>query len=167
MLQIRDNNFQEDGSYSIGLEGISPRSPGAISLVKGGIARGSISTPLEKDQFTLTGRKGDRYELITTSTARTDGFSAYTQVFSPDGSLVTGFWAGNNVVIDFAVSGTYLVQIRDDNYTQDGTYTIGLEGIKPFSPGPSTLLKGKIVGGFIGTAIEKDQWVFSGKVGER
>ena len=166
-VRVRDDNYTQTGRYTIGLEGIKPISPTPIALVKGGIVSGSITTALEKDQLTFTGKIGDRYEIITTSTARTAGFNAYTQVFAPSGTSVAGFWAGDNVILDLKENGTYLVQIRDDNYTQDGTYTVGLEGIKPISPGPVALPKGGIGSGWITKALEKDQFTFTGKIGER
>lgn len=168
MVQVRDNNYTDLGSYTIGLEGIKPISPGPVALVNGGITTGSILTPLEKDQFTFSAKPGDRYEIITTSTPRTAGYTTYTEVFAPSGSLVAQFWPNTNVVLtDFRETGTYMVQVRDNNYTDTGNYTIGLEGIRPISPGPVALVKGGIATGSILTALEKDQFTFSAKPGDR
>jgi DUF971 family protein len=168
MVQVRDDNYTQTGTYTIGLEGLKPISPGPVALAKGGIATGSILTAVEKDQFTFSAKPGERYEIITTSTARIAGFTAYTEVFAPSGNRIAHFWPGTNVVLhDFRETGDYMVQVRDDNYTQTGTYTIGLEGLKPISPGPVALAKGGIATGSILTAAEKDQFTFSAKPGER
>ena len=168
MVQVRDNNYTETGNYTIGLEGLKPISPGPVALTRGGIASGSILTAVEKDQFTFSAKRGDRYEIITTSTARVAGFTAYTEVFAPSGSRISQFWPDTNVVLqDFKEDGVYMVQVRDNNYTETGNYTIGLEGLKPISLGPVALTKGGIVSGSILTAVEKDQFTFSAKPGDR
>jgi hypothetical protein len=164
---IRDDNSQQDGTYTIGLEGIMPISPNSVPLVKGGIVDGKIETSLEKDQWTFSGKAGDRFEMITTSSPRTFGFKAYTEVFAPSGARVARFAPGINQVLDLRETGTYMVQIRDDNFQQDGTYTIGLEGINPHSPGTRTFALGTEVSGTVSAALQKDQWLVnvpSGKV---
>jgi len=167
-VKIRDDNRAQTGSYTIGLEGLKPISPGSAALLNGGIVSGSILTAVEKDQFTFSAKPGDRYEIITTSTARTAGFTAYTEVFAPSGNRIAHFWPGTNVVLqDFRETGVYMVQVRDNNYADTGDFTIGLEGLKPISPDPVPLAKGGIASGSILTAVEKDQFTFSARPGDR
>jgi DUF971 family protein len=168
MVQVRDNNYADTGDFTIGLEGLKPISPDPAPLAKGGIASGSILTAVEKDQFTFSARPGDRYEIITTSTATMSGFNAYAEVFAPSGNRVTHFWPGTNVVLqDFRETGNYMVQVRDDNYTQTGTYTIGLEGLKPISPDARVLVPATTISASITAATQKDQWYMSVPVGKR
>jgi len=167
-VQVRDSARRQTGTYSIGLEGINPISPNPVALMKGGIVSGSILASLEKDQFTFTAKPGDRYEIITASTATIVGFRAHATVFAPSGSRIVEFFPGQNIVLqDFEETGTYMVQVRDDSYKQTGSYTIGLEGIKPLSPNPVALVKGGIVSGSILRSLEKDQFTFTAKPGER
>jgi len=166
-VQVRDDNFTETGSYTIGLEGLKPISPAPSAVVKGGIVSGDITARTEKDQWAFTGNAGDRIQLITTSTATQSGFSAFTDLYAPSGTRVTGFWAGNNVELTLPETGTYMLQVRDDNYVETGKYTIGFEGLKPLSPGSTSLVKGGIVSGTIALRTEKDQWTFTGNAGDR
>ena len=168
MVQVRDDNYSETGTYTVGLEGLKPISPTPVALVKGGIARGSIQKSLEKDQYKFSAGIGDRYEIITTSTANTSGFSAYAEVFAPSGTRIAAFWPGGNIILeDFKETGVYMVQMRDSDYVDTGSYTIGLEGLKPISPNPVSLVRGGITSGSIRTALEKDQFTFSAKRGDR
>ena len=167
-VKIRDDNRVQTGNYTIGFEGLKPISPAPVALVKGGIASGSILSAVEKDQFTFSARPGERYEIITTSTARLAGFTAYTEVFAPSGNRIAHFWPGTNVVLqDFSETGNYMVQIRDDNYTQTGNYTIGLEGLKPNSPDAKLLASATTVSASITAATQKDQWYISVPVGKK
>ena len=167
-VKIRDDNRAQTGNYTIGMEGLKPISPNPVTLVKGGIATGSILTAVEKDQFTFSAKPGERYEIITTSTAKIAGFTAYTEVFAPSGNRIAHFWPGTNVVLhDFRETGSYMVQVRDDNYTQTGTYTIGLEGLKPVSPDAKVLASATTVSMSITAATQKDQWSMSVPVGKK
>ncbi len=165
-LQIRDNNFVETGDYTIGLELINPISPDAESLIPGGIVSGEIGTITEKDQWTFEGITGQRIELITTSTPLEAGFSAFVDLYAPSGSRVNGFFGLDNKQLRLDESGTYMVQIRDNNFVETGDYTIGLELINPISPDAESLIPGGIVSGEIETTIEKDQWTFEGIEGQ-
>ena len=51
---------------------------------------------------------GERVELISTSTAKQSGFTAYVDVYDPSGTRVAGFWPGNNVVLDLQETGKNL-----------------------------------------------------------
>lgn len=167
MLQVRDDNLAETGGYTVGFEGMLPISPNPSPAVKGGIVSGAIELRTEKDQWTFDGVEGQRIELISTSTPKTAGFAAYIDVYAPSGTRVAGFWAGNNVVLDLQETGTYMLQVRDDNYVETGSYTIGFEGLNPISPAPGALVKGGIVGGGIDARTEKDQWTFPAAAGDR
>lgn len=166
-VRMRDDNNTESGTFTIGLEGLKPISPSPSQLVKGGIASGTVSARTEKDQWTFTGEVGQRIELITTSTATQSGFTAYIDVYAPSGTRVAGSWPNNNVVLNLEESGTYMIQVRDDNYAETGNYTIGFEGLLPISPAPGSLVKGGLVSGSIDARTEKDQLTFAGVAGER
>src|SRR5262249_8859924 len=154
--QVRDDNYTQTGKYTIGLEGLSPISPGSTPLAKGGIVSGAIGQPTEKDQWTFSGSTGDRIELISTSTATHAGFTAYVDVYGPSGTLIAGFWPGDNVTLDLPETGTYMVQVRDDNYVQTGKYTIGLESLSPPSPNAHKLSHTRTVTGSITARSQKD-----------
>ena len=94
------------------LEALEDRNVPA-SLLPGGIVSGAIASPSEVQSWTFPGMAGDEVELITTSTPTQNGFNAFSDVYSPSGSRVTGFWAGNNVVLTLAEDGDYTVQVRD------------------------------------------------------
>ena len=100
VVEVRDSDNLQTGSYAIGYETLTPISRGFHSLHRGGIVSGTIGKNIEKDQWTFTGRLGDRVELITTSTAKQAGFSAFVDVYAPSGTLVDSFFSGSNRQLD-------------------------------------------------------------------
>src|SRR5262249_16611626 len=94
------------------------------------------------------------------------GFTAYADVYTPSGTDLAGFWPGDNVPLTLPETGTYTLKIRDDNFTETGNYTIGLEWIAPISPGSHPLVLGGIASGLIDARTEKDQWTFQGSPGQ-
>lgn len=95
----------------------------------------------------------------TTSSPSTVCVVAYTEVFAPAGASVARFGPGLNKVLDLTETGTYPVQIRDDNLQHDGTYIIGLEGIKPPSTETTIFALRTEVNSTISAALQKDQWL--------
>lgn len=166
IVRIRDDNRQEVGNYTLGLEGIRPISPNPGVLVKGGIVAGEIGQSIEKDQFVFSAASNDIVDLIITSVPRQSGFVLYAEVFGPAGNRIDAFAANwGNRRLTLPQAGTYMVMVRDDNYTELGSYEIGLESLRPISPNPISLIKGGIVNESIGHKIEKDQFTFTAATG--
>jgi hypothetical protein len=137
-----------------------------VALVEGGIVVGSIRTAIEKDQFTFEGAENQVIELIVTSAPLTEGFSAYAELYAPSGARVRGFMYGQNQRVILHESGVYMLQVRDDNYRETGTYRVGFESIAPPSHDAVPLSYEQTLYGTIGTAVEKDQFSYCTEGGE-
>lgn len=158
---ITDNNMVETGNYSIGIESTKPHSPNPSALPKGLIVSASISRNLEKDQWTFQGNKFDKLELAFTSRATQSGYVTMARLFAPSGALVTTLFSSGSPMdsqLTLEETGTYTLQISDNNYTETGSYTIGLEGISPISPGNIVLPLGSVLSGSINSALDKVQY---------
>lgn len=59
------------GSYNLGLEGLDPLSPGAVSIAAGEVLSGSIDVPGDVDFFTFTGLANDVVFLTLLKTGGT------------------------------------------------------------------------------------------------
>jgi hypothetical protein len=166
MVQMHDNNYADEGAFTIGLEGIAPISPGSKPLLPGGIVKGTIDAPIDVKQFTFDGHKGDIITLAMTSTATHGGFVADANVFTPSGNNIDNFTATGQRYLTLPEDGTYMVQVHDNSYASEGAFTIGLEGIAPISPGARPLVSGGIVKGTIDAAIDVKQFTFTAQDGD-
>ncbi len=137
----------------------------ASQLVKGGLTRGSIDQPGERDTYQFVGARGDIVELVASGQARQQGFRPYVEVFAPSGAVLDRFYAGNNRRLVLREDGSYRVQIRDDNLQETGTYVLGLESVKPGSPNARPLAPGRLVSRSINHPLQKDQFTFEGARG--
>ena len=163
LVLVRDRANVHTGRYAIGLESLLPPSPDAEELTLGGIAEGSIDSPIEKDLFTFEGTEGQRIELITTSSAVDGAFDAVAEVYDPSGGLFTTLNPlQDRGVLALPEDGTYLVLVRDRANVHTGRYAIGLESLLPPSPDAEELTLGGIAEGSIDSPIEKDLFTFEG-----
>jgi hypothetical protein len=165
-VSVHDHNLSETGSFTLGLEGIKPISPGATPLVPGGIVAGTIDAAIDVKQFTFNGQSGDVVTLALTSTPGQSGFDAYAQVFGPSGTRYDDFFATGQRPLTLAESGVFMVHVSDHNGAEQGSFTIGLEGINPISPNPTPLVKGGFVQGVIDTGIDVEQYTFQANVND-
>lgn len=167
-VQARDSSLSHQGTYSIGLEGVSPVSPDPIPLVAGGIVSGAITAPLDVKQYVFTGTAGDSVQINTIATQTDSGFRASFALYAPSGALVSD-WSLNGAwcvpVTNLPENGQYLLQVADNGLSLRGTYSVGLEGVNPVSPSPLPLISGGVVDGSIATALDVKQYVFTGAAG--
>lgn len=169
MLEIADSDLIDTGRYTVGLEGIKAISPGNVNLQPGKIRAGQVSAPLDKRQYTFIGKSEDVFELAVTSTAVESGFRTFAELFKPSGELFKTFYANSSSEdqrFSLPQDGTYMVQISDDDLRERGTFTVGLEGIKPASNGAIALIKGNVVNARISSTIDKKQYLIAAKVGD-
>ena len=145
----------------VSLNGISPINPGSPPLVSGGIVSGSIGGPLGVKEYTFTGKTGDIISLSSTNMPVEAGFLELEDVYAPSGTKIGSFFAGGTRPLTLAETGTFMVAVHDTDYVQKGTFTLGLEGLKPISPGSTPLVKGGFVSGSITTPIDIKAFTFS------
>lgn len=161
MLQIADAGLAATGKYTIGYEGIHQISPNPVSLVMGGITAGTTWRAIEKDQFVFNADGPTTIDLVVSSAAKSGDFEALAELFAPSGNRVT-YWYTSNGSQRITLpdeQGQYMLMISDSGLDATGNYSIGFEGLNPFSPAPVAVVKGGITKGFTRT-IEKDQLQF-------
>jgi uncharacterized protein YdeI (BOF family) len=168
LVQVQDDNLRDLGSYKLGLEKVNPPSPGAIVLPVGGTIERRIIQSLQKDQFVFQGRQGEVVQLVAARTSGDANFKPYIKVYAPNnnGTLMSAFWINQDKQFTLPRTGTYLVQVQDDNLRDLGSYKLGLEKINPASPNPVILRPGVTLQGRIGESLQKDQFVFNGRAGQ-
>ncbi len=158
VIQVYDNNYSHthaDG-YVITLEGLSPPSENAVELVAGTVANGRIEVG-QIDAYRFVGNEGD---LITISLSdAVPGLSnrLWAELFSPSGERVNklGSTPGSNRVdngqrVIFRLPQTatsdnpYVLQVYDDNYTDEEDYAVLLERVNPVRPDGSQIWPGDV-----------------------
>jgi hypothetical protein len=161
-LMVQAAGLDATGSYSIGLEGINPISDDPLPLVMGGITTGTTFKAIEKDQFVFNADGPAVVDLVVTGTAKQGDFRPFMELFAPSGDRVA-FWFANDGTQRLTLpdeQGKYMLMVQDTGLDAIGNYSIGFEGIQPFSPLPIPIIKGGITKGFTRT-IEKDQLSFT------
>ena len=123
LVQIRDDNYSQDGYYKIGLESISPVSPGGRTLTAHATVNRSITTVLQKDQWLFTVPSGKKLVIEFSSTALDQGFVAYAEIYTSRGAKISSVWPGKNT-ITVPAGGKYLIQLRDSGFMKRGDYSL-------------------------------------------
>jgi hypothetical protein len=122
MVQIRDDNFQQDGTYTIGLEGIKPPSPGTTIFASGTELNKTISAALQKDQWLVDVPSGKTLVMSLFGTAIDSGFSVFANIYNSSGAPVATARPGTQKLI--LAPGRYLIQVRDAAFIRRGSYRL-------------------------------------------
>ncbi|MFT3785808.1 MAG: SdrD B-like domain-containing protein [Tepidisphaeraceae bacterium] len=165
VIQIRDNNVTEAGTYQIGLESISPATADAITFTKGTTQAGTISSGADTDLFKFTGAANEVVRIALADTAASP-FYPEADLIAPNGAILGTVFRGTQTAFTLATAGAYLLQVHDNNFTEAGSYSIGLEGIAPISPDALAIDKGGIKSGQLSAKAEVDQYTFVGSTGD-
>ena len=149
LLIVRDDNTAEDGTYTLIWERMqNPANISALTVgqsVTGSIGRDAVTPPWRFYSFTASAN--DQVSIRATKTGGDYFFSPYLELYAPNGSLVTN--AAGQIDATLAVTGPYLLIVRDDNTGEDGTYTLMWERLQnPANVGALTV--GQSVNGSIG-----------------
>lgn len=175
VIQVYDNNYSDthaDG-YVITLEGLSPPSENAVELVAGAVANGRIELG-QIDAYRFVGNEGD---LITISLSDVVGglrHRLWAELFSPSGQRVnklsstSGFNRvenGSQVIFRLPETATadnpYVVQVYDDDYTDEEDYALLLDRVNPVRPDASMISPGDVLCGTIEQMGQVNTYFFS------
>ena len=129
LIQVQASNYVYAGTYSLGLEGVSPLSPDAQTLTAGAPLSRTIGAAADVDEFVFMGSAGDIVSIALAQTAGFDSFHgvlAQARLFSPAGVEVSAWNANNQPEFTLAETGTYLIQVQASDYVHTGSYDIGL-----------------------------------------
>jgi len=169
VIRVSASTATSVGTYTLGLEGMSPLTPGTPAIALGDLTTTTIDAAGEVDLFTFDGSDGDVVLLTLTEGS---GFNAGSQsprvnIFTPSGALLRNFFDANTTVQDtLPETGTYVVRVHASSLIHTGTYTVGLEGLSPLTAGATTLTLGDLVTATIDAAGEVDLFTFTGGVGD-
>ncbi len=145
--------------------GLAGAQASATVLAKGTVQIASITKAGEVDAFTFTAKAGETIELAMARYSISN-FVPCVKVYYPDGSLwqtlsPNGLTGEKRLVVPKGMSGTFRVEVQDNNLRDTGQYKLGLESISPPSLNPIALKAGKIAKRQITESIQKDQFVFT------
>jgi hypothetical protein len=127
MVQLHDYNYAAAGQFKIGLEGIKPTSPDALSLPAGQTITGALTQTNDDVQYLFYGRANDQVKVTLTSTPDQANFAAYAEVYAPSGTGIDNFFASNAHPIPLSETGVYLIQVHDYNFGPSGHFTLRLD----------------------------------------
>jgi len=177
VIQVYDDNYTHTGDYSLAFEGLTPASDDAVDILLGQVLSGTIDTG-EVDEFTFTGTAGDLLTLSLSEKEHGADTELWTEVYSPSGMKVEKLDGtsgpdevenGKKVVYELPnETGTYVIQVYDNNYTDTEDYGLALEGLDPTSPDPysEALSFGAAISAAIDELGDVDEYLFTGNAGD-
>jgi hypothetical protein len=126
VVTVYASNLFNDGTYSIGLELISPVGPTDGTINQGATITDAVSAPADIDVFTFDGSAGQVVVLTTTQTGGgfNIGVRARTTVYDPNGAALLTYDATSTRSITLPSAGQYIVTVAASNLFTAGTYTL-------------------------------------------
>jgi len=114
---------------------------------------GTISTAGQRNSYTFSASANDGITIRARKTSGT--LTPYIELYSPGGTLITG--AASQVDRILIETGTFRIDIRDQNNTNTGNYLLYLERMNsPCNATPITC--GQVLTGSIGTSVDPPPW---------
>jgi hypothetical protein len=146
VIQIEDDGIADTGSYRIGLEGINPISVNPLALINGDTTFGSITSPIDKKQYTISGFKNQILNITITSPLGGAGqFVADARLYRVSDGLEIGRVLANSSMqtlqIPLPSDGLYMLQVQDQHVAQTGTFKINTFTVNPVSPTATALAR--------------------------
>lgn len=125
---------------------------------------GTISTAGQRNSYTFSASANDGITIRARKTSGT--LTPYIELYSPGGTLITG--AASQVDRILTETGTFRIDIRDQNNTNTGNYLLYLERMN--NPGNATPITcGQVLTGSIGISTDPPPWkayTFTGTAGD-
>jgi hypothetical protein len=115
---------------------------------------GTISAPAEEDSYTFSGAANDKITIRARKTSGT--LTAYLELYGPGGGLITS--AANQIDRTLTETGTYRIDVRDQNNTNTGNYLLYWEKMSNPCNVAATLTCEQVVAGSIGTGVDPPPW---------
>jgi hypothetical protein len=135
-IQVYDSGHNATGDFTIDLQGISPPSLDALSLLCSQPHFGSIAVGVV-DEYRFYGEVNDVVTLTVADTYSSP-FQPYADLYTSAGSLLGTVWYGDSRQYTLPATGTYVIQVYDSGHNAAGDYNFTLQWTSP--------LKGCIAG---------------------
>lgn len=162
-LTVKDIAGKRRGTYGVGLEGISPFSPDAVPLQRGGVVKGSIDDTIDVKEYVfdvLT--SGANVQFATDFQATDKGFVPRFTLHRADGGPVRSWNGGLVRTEENLAAGKYMLEVGDIARSRRGSFDVGLEFLsKPFSPDAKPLPNNSTVKGTIAAPLQVDEYTFA------
>lgn len=173
VIQVYDNDYTNTGSYNLALEGLKPASVDATLTALGDVKNGTIDKG-EIDEYKFTGTANGVVTVSLSEQVHGTDSELWAKLYSPLGEEVeklTGTSGpheaenGNKVIYKLPnVTGTYVVQVYDGDYTHTEDYAVAVEGLNPTSADAVAISLGGTVAGSLAVG-EVDAYTFAGTAG--
>ena len=125
---------------------------------------GTISTAGQRNSYTFSASASDGITIRARKTSGT--LTPYIELYSPGGALIIG--AANQIDRILTETGTYRIDVRDQNNTNTGNYLLFWQRMSsPSNPTPIDC--GQALTGSIGTSVDPPPWkvyTFTGAVND-
>src|SRR4030067_926142 len=125
---------------------------------------GSITAAGQRNSYTFSASANDGITIRAQKTSGT--LTPYLELYGPSGALITG--AANQGDRILTETGTYRIDIKDQNNTNTGNYLLFWQRMNnPCNATPLTC--GQVVSGSIGTSVDTPPWrvyTFTGAVND-
>jgi len=139
VIQVFDGDYAHSEPYAVALEGLKPPSPPphSVAISVGNTVTGRIEVRGEVDEFTFFASAAQLLRLSFDS-ERTSDYEPRAMLFTPSGEpmYATPFGPGDVRQPTLTETGTYVIQVYDDDYThtaaelidrgKDPDYTVAL-----------------------------------------
>ena len=147
------------------MENASPLGPDVIPIGASQVASGSFSTQAEEKIYTFSATANEVVDIAVANN-NYNGWQQVTELLAPDGTSLGTIDQGVQDQFTLAASGTYVIRIHDDNYTDTGNYAVGLEEVTPLGPGSVPIALGTVVSSSIKTQAREDVLTFTGSINQ-
>ncbi len=165
IVQVHDENYAETLAYSVGLEGVKPVSTDAVAIGRGSVHTGTTTTGAQVDEVTFSGTAGDIVRVAVAGIY--DGWqNPVADLIAPSGAVVGSVNEFTQSPFTLPATGTYIIQVHDENYTEALTYSVGLEGVKPISDDARAIIPSVTFSGTLITGAQVDQAKFYADAGD-
>jgi hypothetical protein len=122
IVEVRDQDFANTGTFTIGMETVVPASPDAVSIALGSATDGDIGSPIQKNQYVLQLDTSTSVDLRLASGGQS-GFVPTADVYDATGRFLMRL-TPTTPRLNQRLSGSFVIQVRDGDFAHGGTFTL-------------------------------------------
>ncbi len=153
VVQVYDDNYTgtDTRDYRLAVEGLIAPSLDSVTILWGQTLSDTIDSG-EIDEYDFLATAGDVVTVSLSELVPGTDTELWAELYTPSGEQVEKLPAspggpdevenGNKVVYLLPETGTYVIQVYDNDYTHTEAYAVTLEGLKPHSPDAQKLILG-------------------------
>src|SRR5579863_8995269 len=155
--QARKRKWGRCRCAQYGIESLEPRVF-LSSVTLGQTITGTITAADQVSQYTYVGQ-ANQIARIDVADTGSGAWAPIVALVSPTETTMTA-GGGGEFQSTLATSGTYLIDVHDQNLKATGEYSFSLEGISPANPSAMALGFGQVKSGSITQAAQVNEYTF-------